>query len=453
MSRKPSLLIADDERNTREGLRRALSPVYEVFLADNGARALDMVLENSFDLVLTDMRMPELDGISFVQRVATMANPPTCIVMTAYGSIDTAVAAVKAGAAGYITKPINLDDLELVLSRNLEQRSLRTENRRLKQELANQYAFENIIGRSPAMQKMLDTVEQVAPARSTILLTGENGTGKEVVARAIHQLSDRADKPFAAIHCAALAPSLLQSELFGHEKGAFTNAHERRAGRLEAADGGTVFLDEIGEIEQSVQVTLLRVLESRSFERVGGSSPVQLDVRLIAATNRNLRQLVDEGKFREDLYFRLDVINLHMPPLRDRREDVPLLLDFFLKQYMAENQKPIHGFAPDVVDAMVAYHWPGNVRELRNAVERMVVMTRTELISLADVPEQIRVSYNPGATAAVATGTPLTHDENERLLIERALIAHDGNRTRAAKQLGLSRRTIIRKIEKYGITL
>jgi len=247
MSRKPSLLIADDERNTREGLRRALSPVYEVFLADNGARALDMVLENSFDLVLTDMRMPELDGISFVQRVATMANPPTCIVMTAYGSIDTAVAAVKAGAADYITKPINLDDLELVLSRNLEQRSLRTENRRLKQELANQYAFENIIGRSPAMQKMLDTVEQVAPARSTILLTGENGTGKEVVARAIHQLSDRADKPFAAIHCAALAPSLLQSELFGHEKGAFTNAHERRAGRLEAADGGTVFLDEIGE--------------------------------------------------------------------------------------------------------------------------------------------------------------------------------------------------------------
>lgn len=452
MGRKPSILIVDDERNTREGLRRALARDYEVYLADNGAVGLEMVLDSRYDLVLTDLRMPKMDGLAFLERLRVMDDPPICIMMTAYGSIDTAVAAVKAGAADYITKPVNLDDLELVLSRNFKQRALTEENARLKRELANTYAFENIIGRSEPMQRVLDTIQQVAPARTTVLLTGENGTGKEVIARAIHQLSDRANQPFAAIHCAALAPSLLQSELFGHEKGAFTNASERRIGRLEAADGGTVFLDEIGEIDPSVQVTLLRVLESRTFERVGGSQPVSLDVRLIAATNRDLRAMVDAGEFREDLYFRLDVINLHMPPLRERREDIPLLLSHFLQQYMAENNKTLEGFAPDATDALVGYHWPGNVRQLRNAVERMVVMARQAILTLDDVPEVIRASYRPAAEAPTS-GAPMTHDENERLMIERALIANNGNRTRAAKQLGLSRRTVIRKIEKYGITL
>jgi DNA-binding NtrC family response regulator len=447
MSKKPRILIVDDERNTREGLQRALQADYEVALASDGARGMEMILAGTYDVVLTDLRMPGMDGMSLLHRVHTLQNPPSCIMLTAYGSIDSAVAAVKEGAFNYLTKPVDLNQLDITIKRALESRKLRHENKGLKRELASKYAFEDIVAKSAAMQEVLETVKQIAPARSTVLLTGENGTGKEVIARALHQLSDRGDKPFAAVHCAALSSNLLESELFGHEKGSFSGASERRIGRFEAAEGGTVFLDEIGEIDPAVQVTLLRVVEARTFERVGGNTPIEVDVRLIAATNKDLRGMVDRGEFREDLYFRLDVINLHLPPLRERRDDIPLLVTHFIGSCAAENQKEISGIDPAAMHALLHHKWPGNVRELRNCVERMVVLSRESVLHLSDVPAHI----STGAPLGMSVGKPTTAAENERDLVARTLRECGGNRTHAAKQLGISRRTIIRKIEKYGI--
>ncbi len=454
MSKKSKILIIDDEKNTREGLQRLLASHYDVSLADNARTGLDMVLEQDFDIVLTDLRMPELDGLNFIKRVTAIQNPPVCIMLTAYGSVENAVDAMKAGAYDFLTKPINLDNLEIVIRRALESGRLKKENKHLKRELASQFAFEKIIGKSVVMQEVFDTLKQIAPARSTVLLSGESGTGKELAAGALHQLSDRADKPFIAVHCAALTRSLLESELFGHEKGAFTGATERRIGRFEAADGGTLFLDEIAEIEPSVQVALLRILETRAFERVGGTNPIEVNVRLVAATNRTLEDLVKEGSFREDLYFRLDVLNIHMPPLRDRREDIPLLLNYYLDLFNRENNRKIEGFSPQAIDLLTAYKWPGNVRELRNAVERMIVMTREKIVTANDVPRKIRdespTPLSPDSNLAIASDS-LDIDSHEKFLIMRALDEYDGNRTAAAKKLGISRRTIIRKIEKYEL--
>lgn len=357
--------------------------------------------------------------------------------------------AMRRGATDYLLKPINLDELGNRVARALRERDMEAENRRLREQLDERFGLEHIIGRSPPMQEVFDTLRQIAPSRATVLVEGESGTGKELAARALHRLSPRRDGPFVAVHCAALSETLLESELFGHEKGAFTGATERRPGRFERADGGTLFLDEISEIETSVQVKILRVLEERCFERVGGTETVSVDVRLVAATNRNLAQLVEDGRFREDLFYRLNVVVLRMPPLRERPEDIPLLVHHFVERLAEENDKTVAGVTGEAMDLLGSYRWPGNVRELRNAVERMVVLSRGGKLTVRDVPGPIREAAGSGTPGAA--GARLTLDEAERQMIERALRAQNGNRTRAAEQLGISRRTLHRKLNEYGL--
>ncbi len=448
MSAKPVILVVDDEKNTREGLARALRGEYAVVEAENGLRALDWLATHSADVVLSDLRMPGLDGLALLSRLLAREPRPVLILLTAYGNIETAVEAMRRGAYDFLAKPVNLDRLELLLKRALAERRLDAENQRLKAQLDVKYGFENIVGASPAMQEVFQTIRQVAPTRATVLIQGESGTGKELVARALHQCSPRAQGPFVPVHCAALAPTLLESELFGHEKGAFTGAVERRRGRFELADGGTLFLDEVGEIDPALQVKILRVLEERKFERVGGSETVEVDVRLVAATNRDLRQRVAEGAFREDLFYRLFVVNLTLPPLRAREGDIVLLAQHYLKALAAENGKPISGFTPEAMDALTTYPWPGNVRELRNVVERMVVLGHGDRLGVRDLPAALRAGAGPAAGGARA-GTALR--EAERQLIAEALRRHKGHRTRAAQELGISRRTLHRKLNEFGL--
>ncbi len=457
MRRLPSVLIVDDERPTREGLARALADEYRVRLAENGEQALAMLAEEPADVVLTDLRMPGMDGLTLLRRILARQPQPVVILLTAYGSIETAVEAVKAGAYDFLQKPVNLDRLEVVLRRAIEAREIRNENRRLKEQLDVRYGIENIIGRSAAMLEVLQTIRQVAPTRATVLIEGESGTGKEMIAHAIHGLSPRREGPFVAVHCAALAPTLLESELFGHERGAFTGATERRIGRFEMADGGTLFLDEIGEISPTIQVKILRVIEEHRFERVGGSRPIDVDVRLVAATNRDLKRMVGEGTFREDLFFRLHVVAIRLPPLRDRREDIPLLTAHFVEELAAQNGRAPPKLSPAVLDAFNAYPWPGNVRELRNVVERMVVLARSDVLDVADLPPELRTAA-PASTVGVGPPAPapldgITLAEAERRMIEQALAAAGGNRAEAARRLGISRRTIHRKIEEYGLNI
>lgn len=458
---KPLILIIDDERNTREGLRGALADQYEVLLAENGLRGLALLKEHAVDIVLTDLRMPGLDGMDFTRKAASMDNPPLIIMLTAYGSVQTAVEAMKIGAYDYLTKPVNLDNLEMMIARGLDTLRQRANASDERNSLGNRDGLDAIIGSSKRITAVFAAVRQVADSRSTVLLSGESGTGKELFAQAIHRLSSRADKPFIAIHCAALNENLLESELFGHEKGAFTGANERVIGRFEKADGGTLFLDEIGEITPATQVKLLRVLESRNFERVGGGSTITVDVRLIAATNRDLKAMVDAGTFREDLFYRLNVVNIALPPLRERHEDIPLLLDFYLKRTARENNKAIDGFSPEAVKVLDTYDWPGNVRELRNCVERMVVFARGSTLTLNDVPEDIRQAvgeqlsgtndHHGDAPATTTTTDPLDIKANEKNLIIQALAECGGNRSQAAIKLNISRRTLHRKLNEYGI--
>ena len=374
---------------------------------------------------------------------------PVLILLTAYGNIETAVEAMKRGAYDFLAKPVDLDRLDLLLRRALAERRLGAENRRLKEQLDSKHGFENIIGTSPAMREVFETIRQAAPTRATVLIQGESGTGKELVARALHQCSPRREGPFVPVHCAALAPTLLESELFGHEKGAFTGAVERRRGRFEMADGGTLFLDEIGEIDASLQVKILRVLEERKFERVGGTETLSVDVRLIAATNRDLRKKVAEGSFREDLFYRLYVVNLTVPPLRERDGDVVLLAQHYLKALAAENGKKTRSITPEAMDALAAYSWPGNVRELRNVIERMVVLGTGERLDVRDLPAAVRES-SAGPAAGTAQAGRVLRDA-ERQLIEDALRRHKGNRTKAAQELGISRRTLHRKLNEFGL--
>ncbi len=445
--KKPTVLIVDDEKNSREGLARALRVGHEVLLAENGAKALEVLGAQSVDVVISDVRMPGMDGLTLLQRAMARTPQPLCIMLTAYGSIELAVEAMRRGAYDFLTKPIDLDRLELVLKRALRSRALEAENVALREQLESKYGLEHIIGRSPAMQEIFDTVRQVAPSRATVLIQGESGTGKELVAHALHQLSPRNKGPFVAVHCAALSPTLLESELFGHEKGAFTGAAERRRGRFEMADGGTLFLDEIGEIDAALQVKILRVLEERRFERVGGQETIDVDVRLVAATNRNLKKLVEEGRFREDLFYRLDVIAVTLPPLRERPGDLPLLVQHFIRAFAGENAKALDGITPDALQALAAHTWPGNVRELRNAVERMVVLARGDRLTLRDLPPNLR----EGAPPVASRGGALSLEANERQTIARALKTHDGNVTAAAADLGISRRTLHRKLNTYGL--
>ena len=451
MAEKPTLLIVDDEKTTREGLRAALEERYDVYIAEDAKAAMDLLERENFDVLLSDFRLPNEDGMKLIARAKSLSKPPICILMTAYGSEELAVDAMKRGADDYIAKGrLQIDELEMRIARALKQQNLEVENISLRQQLDSKFGLENIIGKSPAMREIFEVVQQVAPTRATILVTGESGTGKELIARALHQLSPRAKQPFVAVHCAALAPTLLESELFGHEKGAFTGAHERRIGRFEQAQGGTLFLDEIGEIDTTVQVKLLRFLGERTFERVGSNKTLTADVRLVAATNKNLEEQVKAGKFREDLFFRLRVVEIELPPLRERVGDIPLLAQSFLREFANENGKTVNDFTADTLEALMNYSWPGNVRELRTAIEHAVVLCRGERITLRDLPLSVR-SGSPLSDAKLLQGKDLTVKEAEKQLIIRALKETNGNRTRAAVKVGMSRRTFHRKLRTYHL--
>ena len=447
---QPSLLIVDDERNTRDALARYFRSRFDITLAEDGIKGINLLKKHDYDLVLTDLRMPGADGMNVLETALEKDPRPVCIVFTAYGSIESAVTAVKAGAFDFVTKPVNLDKLEIVIDRALESRQLKEENIQLKKKLGRNVEMSGIVAKSQLMHEVLDIVSQVAPTRSTVLVSGESGTGKEVIARAIHQSSGRTG-PFVPVHCAALPSNLLESELFGHEKGAFTGAVEQKKGRFELADGGTLFLDEIGEIEPQVQVKLLRVLESRTFERVGGVEPVYTDTRLISATNRDLMKMVEEGKFRDDLFYRLDVVNIKMPPLRERQDDIPILIKNFIDEFSLENGKEIRNISEDAIAALCAYDWPGNIRELRNCIERMLVLSRSNTLTLDNVPVNIRSKTSSCALPAL-TASSLDINKNEKILIAKALEECDGNRTRAAEKLGISRRTLHRRLNELNIS-
>ncbi len=451
----PVVLVVDDDKNTREGLQRALEGRYRVLLAESGERALETLAERPVDVLLSDVRMPGMDGLTLLQRALARSPNLICIMLTAYGNVETAVEAMKRGAADFLTKPVNLDHLEMLLARALRARDIEQENRNLRQQLDTRYGLENIISISPRMNEVFETIKLTAPTQATVLLQGESGTGKELAANAIHRLSSRARGPFVAVHCAALSATLLESELFGHEKGAFTGATERRKGRFEMADGGTLFLDEISEIDPSTQIKLLRVLEERRFERVGGRETIEVDIRLLAATNCDLRARVEEGRFRSDLFFRLDVVTITLPPLRERLEDVPLLCRHFLKEFSAKHGKNVEDITAEAVSVLSAYAWPGNVRELRNAIERMVVLSRGPRLTARDVPAPIRLAVQGEAHSGQWRGEPRragggeSLEEAERNMIFAALRRSNGNRTEAAQQLGISRRTMQRKLKRY----
>jgi DNA-binding NtrC family response regulator len=450
----PTLLIVDDEKTQREGLRAALEHRYDVYLAEDARTAIEILEREHPDVLLTDFRLPGEDGMNLIVRAKSLSKPPVCILMTAYGSEELAVEAMKRGADDYIAKGrLQIDELEMRIARALRQQSLEVENVSLRQQLDTKFGLENIIGESRAMREVLDMVRQVAPSRATVLLQGESGTGKERIAKAIHQLSPRAHQPMVTVHCAGLAPTLLESELFGHEKGAFTGAHERRIGRFEKAQGGTLFLDEIGEIDASTQVKLLRFLGERTFERVGSSKTLTADLRLVAATNKNLAELVKSGTFREDLFFRLRVVEIWLPPLRERLEDIPLLAQAFVRQFALENEKPISGFTAEALESLLRYRWPGNVRELRDAIERGVVFCRGDRITARDLPAALRggATGGPGQTQPLAAQTDLTVKDAEKELIVQALRQVNGNRTKAAAKLGMSRRTLHRKLHAYHL--
>ena len=450
---QPTILIVDDEKHTREGLRRLLENEYDVYIAEDIGGAVSVLERENIDVVLTDLRLAGEDGMNLIERALKMPHPPICIMMTAYGSVDTAVEAMKRGAYDFVTKPLNLDKVEMLIARALQARRMEQENRTLRQQVDERFGLENILGESLALREVLDMIRQVAPSSANVLLEGESGTGKELAAHAIHTLSRRNQAKFVAVHCAALSPTLLESELFGHERGAFTGAHERRIGRFEQANGGTIFLDEIGEIDPSTQVKLLRVMsEQRAFERVGGTQTLRADVRVIAATNKNLEQLVREGKFRDDLYFRLNVVRITMPPLRARKEDIPLLVRSFLRHFAKANEKPVLDITADALNTLLAYDWPGNVRELRTAIEHGVVMANGPKVTVGDLPRTIREAA--GTAASAITGSemvnPLDLAETEKRLITQALAATSGNITAAATQLGISRRTLHRKLNEMN---
>jgi DNA-binding NtrC family response regulator len=453
-SPQPTILIVDDEKHTRDGLRRLLEDEYDTYVAEDIRGAMDVLEREPIDVLITDLRLGGDDGMVLIERALKLPHPPICIMMTAYGSVDTAVEAMKRGAYDFVTKPLNLDKVEMLIARALASRKMEQENRTLRQQIDERYGLENIIGESPVLREVLDTIRQVAPSSANVLIEGESGTGKELAAQAIHNLSRRNKAKFVTVHCAALSPQLLESELFGHERGAFTGAHERRLGRFEQANGGTIFLDEIGEIDASTQVKLLRVIsEERAFERVGGNQTLRADVRLIAATNKNLEKLVAEGKFRDDLYFRLNVVHITMPPLRDRKEDIPLLVRTFLRHFCKLNEKPLLELTADAMNALLTYSWPGNVRELRTAIEHGVVMARGTKLTLRDLPPNVRAATGAvlpgGITPTKAFGeksSALDLHETEKRLIMQALATTNGNITKAAQQLGISRRTLHRKI-------
>jgi two-component system, NtrC family, response regulator AtoC len=447
----PSVLIVDDEKHTREGLQQALEESYDVYLARDAEEAFNLLDAQEFEIVLTDLRMPGKSGLKVIDKALALPKRPIVIMMTAYGSVESAVEAMKRGAYDFLTKPVNLEKLELLLQRAFKSRRLETENQILHERLDAKFNFTGIVGHSASLQQVVDRVKLVAPSRATVLISGETGTGKELVAQAIHQNSPRAKQPFMAVHCAALPANLLESELFGHERGSFTGATERRIGRFEAADGGTIFLDEIGEIELTTQVKLLRFLEQRSFERIGSSKVITVDARLVAATNRDLEAMVRQGTFREDLYFRLNVVKIQMPPLRERQDDIPVLLAHFIREFAAENQVEPPIFEPAAMRRLQSYAWPGNIRELRNFAENAVVLHRGRRLHEFDLEPKFlgMASAGPVPGTGSAAGNPLSVEENEKRLLRDALVQARGNRTKAAELMGISRRTLHRKLVQW----
>jgi DNA-binding NtrC family response regulator len=447
--RRGKVLVVDDEANARNALAELIEEEgYETATAADGRRALELVPTFDPDVILTDLKMPGIDGLELIDRAKPLCPHAAFVVMTAFGSIDTAVEAIKRGAENYLTKPLDLAAVTALVERALEKSMLSREAERLREQVGSRLSMAGILGDHPSMQRVLKVVDQVAKSRATVLISGESGTGKELIAAAIHHRSPRRDRPFVRVNCAALAESLLESELFGHEKGSFTGAVARREGRFEQADGGTLFLDEISEIPLSVQVKLLRFLQQRELERVGGNETLTLDVRVVAATNKDLELAVKAGAFREDLFYRLDVVRIDVPPLRARVSDIPLLAHHFLRKFAAENERAVEGFTDDAIRALMAYGWPGNVRELENAIERAIVLSDARVL---DVDAFLRAGTASKASELAALIPGLTLKELERLAIERTLAACNGSRAKTAAMLGISRRTLQYRIKEWNL--
>jgi two-component system response regulator HydG len=454
MKDKPSLLVVDDDRAHRTMLRTLLSGWgYEISEADDGSTAIGVVKQQPFDLILMDIRMLKVSGIEALEAIKSMNPAIPVVIMTAYSSVETAVLALKNGAYDYLTKPLDFEKLKLTIQRAMEHVTLKEENRQLRESLSKHFDRRNIIGGSSSMVKLLETVAQVAPSEATVMITGESGTGKELIAGAIHFNSPRKDGPFVKINCAAITETLLESELFGHEKGAFTGADRRKEGKFVQAHNGSLFLDEISETSLTMQVKLLRVLQEREITRVGGEGVIPVNVRVIAATNKNLSDLIAEDKFREDLYYRLNVVSLEIPPLRNRREDIPLLAEHFLKQFAEQNRKSIKGITPQAMDRLLRHDWHGNVRELMNAVERGVVLARSEYLDTEVFPiispSHEESKPNDPVSSEVITDGPL--EAVEKATILKTLESTAGNKSEAARRLGITRKTLHKKLKKYGM--
>jgi len=454
MKEKKRVLVVDDDAGHRSMLKTLLSGWgYEIVLADDGMVGVEKVQEGIFDIVLMDMRMVKMSGMEALEAIHQYNPSLPVVIMTAYSSVETAVAALKKGACDYLTKPLDFEKLKLTMARILESIYLKQENETLKQRLGKSFDRERIIGRSAAMNTLLDTVEMVASSDATILITGASGTGKELIAEAVHFNSPRKVAPFVRINCAAITETLLESELFGHERGAFTGAERQRKGRFREAHGGSILLDEIGEMSLAMQAKLLRVLQEKEVTPVGGDKNISVDVRVIASTNRDLADMVAKGTFREDLFFRLNVVRLSIPPLGERREDVPELALYFLKGFAEKNHRDIKGFAPEAMEAMIRYAWPGNVRELMNCVERCVVLARSQYITLEDLPfapgdEGLGEDHSGLVSHLPMKDIPLVEVEREAVL--QTLDSAGGNRSEAARRLGITRKTLLKKLKQYG---
>jgi two-component system response regulator AtoC len=442
--KKVKILVVDDEIVVRESLSDWLKDAgYQVFTAESGYEALEMIEKEKPGIMIADLMMPGMDGIELMKKAREQQPGLEVVIVTAYASIPTAITAMKEGAYDYIEKPFCPERAELLVRKLAEHQELLEENLSLRQRLDDHYRFENIITKSAKMQRVIEVIKVVAKSNATVLVTGESGTGKELVARAIHSQSNRHNKPFIAVSCAALPESLLESELFGHEKGSFTGAYAQKKGKFEFGEGGTLFLDEIGEMSANIQVHLLRVLEEKEFTRVGGNEPIKVDVRVISATNKDLRKAIEKQEFREDLYYRLNVVNVELPPLRERKEDVPLLAQHFLNKFASENRKEISGFSPEALEFLLDYDWPGNVRELENAIERAVILAKNSLITVDDLPqENLSLGYSIGSKKSIK--------EVEKEHILNVLRKTGDNYSEAARILGISRMTLYNKAKEYG---
>ena len=448
-----NILVIDDEATQRDVLTGYLKKKgYKIFSASSGKEGIEIAKKNPVDIILSDFKMPDLNGIKVLEQVKKINPEISFVIVTAYGTVENAVKAMRIGAFDYISKPVDLDELDLMIERIIEHKNLKSENQLLKTQLQEKHKISSIVSQSQKMEEVINVAARVAESKATVLITGENGTGKEVLAKAIHYMSSRKEKPFIAVNVSALTETLLESELFGHERGAFTGADKMKKGRFEIADGGTLFLDEVGDIPQSIQVKLLRVLQEHQFERVGGIEKIEIDVRIIAATNKDLEQKIKDGTFREDLYYRLNVVSIKIPPLRERKEDILPLIENFIAKYSKENNKEKLEVSKEAVDVLMKYNYPGNVRELENIIERAVVLTRGKVITLNDLPMNIKGFKEEKTLGSLDEGTLTDQVEAlEKQLIFDALQQSEGNQTKAGKLLGLTERNLRYKLKKYNI--